>query len=177
MRYRSMMYADAMGLAAYLNQVDLSLDRSSGVARGAVADYFARNSASLDQAIAYVATLPQSLADAPPRGWAWRFWRLVNRVRRDPVVDHAAFDDIGAALREVANYLSATLAPTDETVYALRYRVCVACMALTRTFAPSDERKSRQVEHLHQNEILRDRLKPVSELAGGRWPSSAARSR
>ncbi|MFK3650746.1 hypothetical protein ACI2IY_20235 [Lysobacter enzymogenes] len=172
-----MAYADAIGLAAYLSQVDLSLDRSSGVSRGVVADYFARNSLSLDQAIAYVASLPQWSADAPPRGWVWRFWRLVNLVRRDPIVDAAAFAAIDAALREVADYLSAASAPTDEAVYPLRCRVCVACMALTRTFALSDEYKSRQVEHLHQNEILRDRLWPVSDLAGGRWPSGAAQSR
>ncbi|QQP96079.1 hypothetical protein [Lysobacter enzymogenes] len=165
-----MMYADAMGLAAYLNQVDLSLDRSSGVLRGDVADYFARNSAPIGQVIAYVASLSQPPAAAPPRWWLWRFWRLVNVVRRNPIVDHASLGEIGAALREVADYLAAADAPTDGAVYPLRYRVCLACMAFTRTFAVSDEYKSRLVEHLHQNDILRGRLRPFRDLAGERWP-------
>lgn len=169
-RYRTLPRAQAIALAGYLRHVDLSLHRATGVSRGEVARYFVERSAGLAQVIDHLAALPQVPAAQASPGWMRRWLRLCNGVRKNPLIDYSLLPRARSALIDVADYLGEAAAPTDERIYPLSYAVRKACFELCDVLCRSDAECCGLPEHLHQNDILKDRVQSMRSIIGERWP-------
>lgn len=178
--------AQYLGLCAYVNQAELSLDRTRSDARGALADFYrtqVRQSIgkvikSLRKllgkhdidSLAYLKALETSSASWVSNGviriTSFLTWTAFGGVRL-PVHDLV---NVVVALERFAKILAAPEAVPQEELTALRLRLAiVACNLDRRLPSRSLAAEARGVSHLNQAEHLK--LKGVDEIAGSSWLS------
>lgn len=159
----------AVGLGAYLRQVDLSLHRASGHPRHVLTDYLREHSA-----------VPAVVCDF--------FWggvrldagdrlssiprlirlRLMNRWRRDPVVSASFFPLANDVVRKIARYLDDGQAHID--MEASHLHLTLACLneELRRTLGSAYADAYDCVEHFNQCD--HKQFRSIDEIVGRKWP-------
>lgn len=159
----------AVGLGAYLRQVDLSLHRASGHPRHVLADYLREHSAAPAVVCDFfwggvqldagdrLSSIPRLIR-----------LRLMNRWRRDPVVSASFFPLANDVLRKIARYLDDGQARIDMGASHLRLTLAYLNAELQRTLGLARASAYKHVEHFNQHD--HGKFRSIDEIVGRKWP-------
>ena len=159
----------AIGLGAYLLQVNLSMHRAFGHPRQVLTNYLRDHSAVPGEVCDFFWNGRRLTADDRLSGVAQLLrLRLMNLFRGNPVVNASLFSLANDVLRNVANYLDDGQASIGVESNELWLQVAFLEEELRRTFGPRHDRVYERVEHFNQSD--HKQFQSIDEIVERKWP-------
>ncbi|ALN88238.1 hypothetical protein LC55x_4991 [Lysobacter capsici] len=169
MKYHKVDRVTAIGLCAYMRQVDLSLHRASGHPRHVLTDYL-RDHSEVPGVVCdfYWDDIDLDTNDRLSPIPRLALLRLMNQFRHDPLVNASLFPLANDVMRKIARYLDDGQALIGREVSDLRLTLAYVNEELWRTLGPAYAGACGCVEHFYQN--CHKQFQSIDEIAGGKWP-------